>query len=193
MPDLNQHASGSGSQQAGRDINNDFHIDADAIADILSRRPTEVAKVVIALVGKINTNENLQGTTLPYQIQEKIDFNSVVIYKEIFERYAGFAAVIDGICENLDTDTPAIKRKLFEYIQTQYLLERGVVTKKGLEPSKYSDEIVTAVKDHLHQMLLGDTSTQNLTQEEIELCLMALTTKAFIDCRLLEHPPVEKN
>lgn len=193
MPDLSQNSSGTGNKQAGRDlVENNLHINhinADALENLLTRRPTLVAKVITSLSGKIEVSDDQRLAGIdPYGIQEKIDFNNVKQYKEIFERYAEFGAVIDSVCDSLDVDAPDIKRKLFEYIKTQYLLEKGILLKRGLSFADHADDIVTAVRNHMLQLILNDSGTVGLSTEDIDLSLTALITKAFIDCKVLEHP-----
>lgn len=192
MLDLHQQADGTGNKQAGRDlVETTVNINsADALEALLSRRPTFVAKVITSLAGKLEVSEEKHYADIdPYGIQDKIDFNHIVQYKEIFERYAEFGSIIDEVCDSLDVDTPGIKRKLFEYIKSQYLEQKGVLVKRGENLTEHADEIVTMIRDHMRDLAMKDPETGSLCVEDLDLSLTALITKAFIDCKLLEHPP----
>jgi hypothetical protein len=187
------NAEGPNSQQSFGDIINNITNNYEYIQKKL---PSYLAKVVFYL------EKVLDDTILPnispealYDVEVKIAYNNVVKYKETIENYGNYGATIDRILEALDNEKPNSKKRFLWNINQIYLLVLGDVKKnyssdENIEKvvNENSDEIIDAVFDKLKYNYLNSFSEIDIMLEDLEICLIIIVCKSFIDCKILEKP-----
>lgn len=187
---------GKNNQQAGRDIINIKKLEIN-LADI-GNRPTKIAKVISQLAKEIIEDIPDEYSAVNfYNIADKIDYNNVIKYKPLIDRYGFFGGMIEGICEKLDVDKPNVKSRIFEYITSLYLKEKAVVCGKSSQAEcleiikENADNIIDNINIKLFDLVKNSTDLKGVDVEDIELGITTLIAVAFINCKILEKPSAE--
>ena len=144
---------------------------------------------------------------IPYDILEKIDYNIVIIYKQIFEKYKNYYWICDKILNTIDDNGSFSEKKIFlNYLNDLYIEIIGnfmkdeikkIQEKKGrIPPIKQNiqiikekilaDEIVKKIRDSLKNIL-----NDELLEEEKNFGINILICYGFIECKILEKPKRE--
>ncbi len=188
MSTTNQSISGNNNNLAGRDvnINNNF-------IDNIQKKSAIIAKVIAMLSSKMVNNvlETIDASVTP-AIEEKIEYNNLVKYKPFIEKYVSYGGIIESICNGLDVDKPNSKTRMFEYIHSLYLLERGELYLKNAESvdvvKNNSDYIIDHIYLKLRSSLNECLGLDGIEEEDIHLGVTVLIVLAFIECKILERP-----
>jgi hypothetical protein len=159
--------------------------------------PTDVNKVVLALYNAISEKVDFNDRrALPPEIEVKIDFNNVVIYRPFIEtNYSENGYFLDAAYEALDSDTPGRKKFFLSYIHMLYLKLLGDYMKanSGLNKieviKKNADNIIVEIVNSLLLRIANNPqSIEHISSESIEYNVMAIVCHAFVDCKVLENP-----
>ncbi len=164
----------------------------------LPNNPSDTNAVVLALFLAIEENSDLyEKKLLPPEIEKKIEFNNLELYREhIEENYCENAFFIDSAYDALDSDTPGRKNRFLKYINSCYKTivgnhlksaGSGVVRMDVIRAN--ADSIFTQVVNNLLLKIASNSNTiGHLSSENIELNVIALVCHAFVDCKVLENP-----
>jgi len=187
--DVKFEANGPGSQQSFRDIVNNYNY-------LDTRLPSYLAKVIFflekVLDNKIEANTSKNAL---YDINIKIKFNNVIKYRQAIESYGNYGATIDKILEVLDNEKPNSRKRFFWNINEIYKFIVGDIKKKYPRNSPLmdmitieADDIMDAVFDKLKSNYLESKVNNEIMLEDLDICLIIIVCKAFIDCKILENP-----
>lgn len=174
---------------------------------------SETISILSKLIKNIlNTQDISRESTykkdlIPYDILEKIDYNIVIIYKQIFEKYKNYYWICDKILNTIDDNGSFSEKKIFlNYLNDLYIEIIGnfmkdeikkIQEKKGrIPPIKQNiqiikekilaDEIVKKIRDSLKNIL-----NDELLEEEKNFGINILICYGFIECKILEKPKRE--
>ncbi|MFJ7698943.1 ABC-three component system protein [Lysinibacillus fusiformis] len=115
------------------------------------------------------------STEVPSDIEEKMDFNEIVIYKDIFIE-----------CDYYFDDVEAILR---EFPRRQRILT-NINTKykkfKGFNVWKTKDELCEQIFDSLSETVANDHNSINIMKEDVEIAIHSLMYYAFVKCKILD-------
>ena len=180
-------------------VNNNIVVDDKYLGSILKfqNNPSDVNAVVLSLYNAIVDNTNdLEGRALPPEIEEKISFNNVIIYRPLIEsNYSENGFYLDSAYESLDYDTPGRKKTFLRYINSVYLSIIGEYLKNN--PSLDRLEIIKSNSDNIiikviNALLLrianNNSNIEHISSESIEYTIIAIVCHAFVDCKVLENP-----
>ncbi|MGB8193823.1 MAG: hypothetical protein WCF67_17960 [Chitinophagaceae bacterium] len=164
---------------------------------IFKTNPSDLNQVVLFLYSEISKDEDiLEKRAIPPEIEEKIQYNNVVRYKEIINSsYSENGFFLDSAYEALDFDVPGRKKKFLKYINILYLESLGEYIKNNPNNDRISvirnnsDNIITMVINKLLLRLASNnTLIEHLSIESIEHSIIVIVTHAFVDCKVLENP-----
>jgi hypothetical protein len=186
---------GDHNLQAGRDINVDKLI--IQLSDVGSK-PSKIARVISRLAKEIDEEiPEDYSSIIYYDIADKIDYNNVIRYKPIIDRYGFFGGIVEKICETLDIDKPNSKSHVFEYIKYLYTEQRSSLCgdcsqEKCLDLiRKNADNIIDQINIKLFDLISSSDDLKDVDIEDVKLSLTILIAVAFIDCKILEKPNKE--
>lgn len=129
-----------------------------------------------------------------YKIPDKIEYNKVIVYKEIIDEYCEYSSICEYAFNTLDNNNIGIKRRILEYIKLLYRKEKGNLLRKNpnLQPMdiirENSDYIIELITSRLTQEILLDKKGMTLIREDIYIALSRIICYAFIKCKILEKP-----
>lgn len=139
-----------------------------------------------------NTNLNT------YSINEKIQYNNVVKYKELIEEYYSFGNVCEQTIDKLDNCKPGSKKTIFRSVNVKYKLFKGeyltLAGKSAIEIDvirENADHIIDKIKDYYLELAKQTDTLNKYPYEEVELNMLAFIVYCFVECKILEKPPLE--
>jgi len=165
------NSSGGDNNNAGRDINIIKQIPSQmsVLADIINR----LAEINIDDVTAVNDSQT------PFTIDAKIQYNSIVKYRDIFNNVKEFYAKLNSLYTELEAAKPGVKSTILLNIQTLYLHEKH----KDLT----SDTIIDNIFKILYNRVISSQNNQQHT-EIVENSLYIILLDAFMRCKILEEP-----
>lgn len=124
----------------------------------------------------------------PFNIDNKIQHNSIKRNKPIIEEYSKYFGKINSLYSELENQGSFKKEKLLRVIRTLYLKIKGeYVNGKGNELEiiqKNADDIFEKVENKLLELI--DREESNV--DDICISLPIIMVDAFMRCRILEEP-----
>ncbi|MCZ0933427.1 MAG: hypothetical protein OXJ52_09805 [Oligoflexia bacterium] len=146
-------------------------------------------------IAKIVSNiEDVENDTNFYNIENKIQYNKLDTFVYLLNQYGTYGGQIDELYEEHDKLRPGVKKQIFKYFKTKYLLEKQKIlsTTKNNDPlsviRKESDNIMRSVFEVFKDDLKKSNNFKG-DMEDIDSCLLAIICHAFINCKILEKPP----
>lgn len=164
--------------------------EAEACAEKVSEEPSLLAKAVLKISRDcINSSTGTGMAKTPFVISEKIEYNHLVINKEIISKYSGFFGKLDKIYKEFEQDGRNLKFRLLEKINDVYLRVKGEFSKRyKLEGMalicKHSDDIYDEVVKRITEEALSDGSNK----DDIGFAVPIIVADAFTRCKILEAP-----
>ena len=179
----------------GIDVIGDRNIVAggDIILPKVRMLPSLLGRILPILMERIDAFKEVKNPpSVPYKIDQKIDFNNLNSYRKSIEEYSIYGNIVDSTYENLDLNNPGAKRKIFQYLGKKYTDAKAeYITNTNTEfriLKTYSDKIF---KNTMLQIKrdLQNSKIKNITMEELEICVLVITCHGFINCKILENVP----
>lgn len=123
-----------------------------------------------------NNNEVLA----PFSIEQKIKYNCITRYKDVFQDYAIFQGSISAIYEELEMNGPQRNTQIIltQSVRTQYLKIKSLTSNP--------DDIIDKIKVILTKTLEGNTE---LSPEIIDIALDIIIVDVFMRCKIFSPPP----
>ena len=181
MDDKKIEVAGDKNVTAGRDINFVFKN--------INKLPSLLGKILPALVRKINSyDDSKEPPRMPYEIEEKINFNRITLYKQMIEEYHIYGHVLDQIYESLDESQPTSKRVIFRYLAQKYL---GVKAECSDSEREKSDLIFKRTIDGISNDI-RDCGLENISMEELVISASVVVCHGFINCKVMENVPNDR-
>jgi len=164
--------------------------EAEACSKKVSEEPSLLAEAVLKISRDcINSSVERIMIKTPFEISEKIEYNHLVINKDIISKYSGFSGKLDRIYKELEQSGRNLKIRLLEKINNVYLRVKGEFSKKyKLEGMalicKHSDDIYDEVVRRITEEAISDGSSK----DDIEFAVPIIVADAFTRCKILEAP-----
>lgn len=148
----------------------------------------EIANIIFSL-----DIEEKPESLIPVKVEEKIDFNCVVKYKEILKELGHFLEPIDTYLNLLNEKSPRQKTSFLRRISSIYrdtLFELNIDKENKMDFIRNnSDKIIDAIADKLYNLYIQSAnSNKEIYEESIILSIQVILCKLFVDCKILENP-----
>lgn len=117
----------------------------------------------------------------PFNIEDKIDYNNILKYKDIFQEYSMFQGSINSVYIELEANGLQKNSKtiLTQNVRTQYLKLRNEITNP--------DELIDAIKAGL---IKKDLESLGFNSEIIDISLDIIIVDIFMRCKIFLPPPI---
>ena len=127
-----------------------------------------------------------------FNIENKIEYNSVVRNKELIDEYKVFYAKIASLYDELETQGSFKKENLLRNIRKIYLKIRG----KYVGNSGNAIEIIQSnaddiIEDIEERLIESCDAHQSTFVEDISFGVSIIMVDAFMRCKILEEPPTQ--
>ena len=135
--------------------------------------------------------QNDSGTTpAVFNIENKIEYNSVVRNKGLIDEYKVFYAKISSLYDELEIQGSFKKEKLLRNIRKIYLGIRGKYVGNSDNAiaiiQSNADDIIEDIEEKLIEAC---DSYQSTYKEDISIGVSIIMVDAFMRCKILEEPP----
>jgi len=156
----------------------------------------------IEVLAKQYSNTPLNGqieNTQPYTIEEKIEYNDIVLYREVIEEYYIYYPICESSLESLRhidenskkkilTDINEIYREIkLEYIHQCSESENPFEELKRII-KKNADIIINKVKNNIKDRIENSYDGEEFTEQDLVVCLNIFVCYALGECKILERP-----
>lgn len=193
-----------------KEIINNYGVVAENIDNVTVNLPIHKIKnsILASFLEKLIENKafetNSDAHSIIYDIREKLDYNNVIKYKEIIEKYSSYYLICDTTLNQIDNVKIGTKKKILSSINDKYIAIKGEYLRKGQQDNKplmnvikeSSDLIMDDIVNYYLNFITNIENMDKYDYEEIEINLKAFITYCFIECKILENPnliKVEKN
>ncbi|MBQ3408504.1 MAG: hypothetical protein IJH12_04795 [Clostridia bacterium] len=172
----------------GTQINNYYENNYSKIPSLLSQLIKELSKIS-------QEHEFEDIDTIPFNPEEKIEYNNVIKYKWLLIEYTKFYINCDNILNSLDNFNPGCKKKILTSIKIIY--EKVVGNFLLLENNKdrlavirnNADSLIDKIEEKLREKV--ENNNLDLSQEDIDIGLLIIICYAFNECKILDKPKKE--
>ena len=160
---------------------NDF-VRKELKSDIdLKKIDSDLVKL-INILSRENLDETLYPVTaLPFEIQEKIDFNGLGAIKTIIKENALFSKKLNDKYEEFDRLGVNKSHAILNVMRSTY--QKLVVQHEDTTELFY--KIIETIVDRIKSEMSEDNS---LSQEELELYVQIIVVDAFMKCKIFKNP-----
>lgn len=149
-------------------------------------RETDVLRLESNLSSIINilSKENLALVDLnaninSFEIDRKIDFNSLNTSKEVINDYKYSHHIVDKIYSEFDKSGCNKSISVLNTIKGEYTNHSSKLT---------GDELFNLVISNISERILQSSNFEKIPQEEMEMCVGILVVDAFIRCKIFKNP-----
>ena len=137
---------------------------------------------LINILSRENLDETLYPVTaLPFEIQEKIDFNGLGAIKTIIKENALFSKKLNDKYEEFDRLGVNKSHAILNVMRSTY--QKLVVQHEDTTELFY--KIIETIVDRIKSEMSEDNS---LSQEELELYVQIIVVDAFMKCKIFKNP-----
>lgn len=137
--------------------------------------------VIINILAQESWDESAQEETIDsFEIERKINHNSLNFVKDIIDQYALFYTRVNNKYNEFDSMG---KNKSFSVLST--IRKEYIKLKKD---NTNSDDIFFQVSSNIHNKVLESANYKEIPIDELELCIDILIVDAFIRCKIFENP-----
>ncbi len=157
----------------------------------LASNPTLLGAAINAIIAADFEGEeaNDPAVTSSFDIEEKLEYNSVKRNKPLIEEYKVFHAKISSIYSELEDQGSFKKEKLLRKIRSAYLKAKGHYV-QGFdsemdEVRAHADDIIEDIEEELLKSIEGDNQ---IYAEDLSFGITMVMIDAFMRCKILEEP-----
>ncbi|MFU1796434.1 ABC-three component system protein [Paenibacillus azoreducens] len=122
------------------------------------------------------------NTNITSGINDKIAYNEISLYKDIFKECDHYYEDVESILEEIPK-----RQRILTNINIQY---RRL---KELDEWNSKDELCDKVYQYLIQTIENDQNSGNIVVEDVELAIHSLMYYTFVKCKLLDPLPQNLN
>lgn len=150
----------------------------------------------------ISENEPLTSSFdfIPFDIEEKIKYNSLRKYRTIVDDYGLYYSACEYAFDTLAGNTKKTKTSLLLWIREKYIFIRNELLKDIASPEDFlpalrenSDIIIDMLKDDIVEFLDQHAQDDELSIEDMQYCCPYFLCYAFCSCKILERPDSHDN
>lgn len=131
-----------------------------------------------------------------YRLDEKIEYNCVVKYKEIITEFSAYYSICEKHLNAYDDSNISGKARILKCVRMWYLQAKGELIGRNIQTGKNaidivrenSDKIIDMVKTKIRDAVMGSKEFDNMYIEDIELGVECFTCFCFMECKILEKP-----
>lgn len=162
------------------------------------RLPSLLPQFIERLANLVNVQEETENghlNTQSYDIEEKIEHNHLIAYKDIVEDYGSYYYTCEKAFEYIDSNNYGSKKRILRNISEIYKeIKRSLIIEN--DPTIVlidlirinSDKIINQVKKEIKIRFEVSYTTENIFDDDLDFCLSVFVCYAFCECKILERP-----
>ena len=146
----------------------------------LARMDSNLAQIINILAEEKLDLKNNSPVSVPFDIEDKINFNNLVGVKEIIEDYIIYNNKLDELYTEFDKMGQNKSISVLQELKKQYIILKNT--------GKNSTEIFYGIMDNVIRTVRESRNYIKIPLEELDLCVIILVVDAFIRCKIFEKP-----
>lgn len=153
--------------------------------DALPPSETNIAALIKILGDEDLGHGSQNGASIPFNVEEKIQFNNLDAAEELIELYAIYQPRIEKLYAGFDVAGKNRSTSILGMFQSTYL---------KLKVAGYkNDDLFFEIVEAVIEMAKSSSNYSPTSPEELELCVQVLAVDAFVRCRIFRNPKVVQN
>lgn len=158
--------------------------------------PSLLYPVIKAMAELDDSNlDSINEIRYPFKPEDKLDYNAVIKYRELFTEYAIYYTICSQIIDDFDNSNYGIKKKILRHIRDTYMITKGALLQEkkseGLSDieiiKQNSDSIIDSIYEKIYDIVVSSSDGQS-TIEEIDIGIKCFLCYSFLECKILEKP-----
>lgn len=133
-----------------------------------------------------------------YDIDGKIRYNNLFKYRDIVDDYGEYYYVCNTALDNVNQAYKSGKKKILRDISEMYKYEKrtllvGCDDIENIQEAirENSDSIIDNIKEELIKKIRISYNEENFLEEDLNYCASIFVCYCFVECKILEKPPIE--
>lgn len=165
------------------------------------RLPSLLPKFIERLAELVNTEENVENgalNTQPYDINDKINHNNLIAYKDLVDDYGSYYYTCERAFEIINSSIKhgsktSILRNISEIYKEK---KRILILENKVNPVPIdlirlnADKLIDQVRKEVKERIENAYTDEDIFDDDIDFCLSVFLCYAFCECKILEKPPV---
>lgn len=166
----------------------------------MKRLPALMPKFIEKLAELVGDNRYITDTIDVdiYDIEDKIEYNELKLYKDIVDDYGEYHYVCNLALKSINTVCRSAENKILREVSEMYKSEKRnliyMISNQGSKMDvirKNSDMIIDNIKGKLIEKIRSSYSEECIYEEDLELCSSIFVCYCFVKCKILEKPRKE--
>ena len=158
--------------------------------------PSLISTIVKSLGDVCSYDEGRPTVPQEFKPDEKIEYNSVIKYKEIINNFAAFYNTCENYLNAYDDSNIRGKAKILNCVHLWYMNAKGDVLLENKDIGKgdieivreNSDRLIDMVRDKIFETVTSSTIVEVMYIEDMNLGITCFTCFCFMKCKILEKP-----
>lgn len=135
---------------------------------------------IITILSRENFNDSNSQIPNSFQIEKKISYNNLCSSKSTINLYSAYHYILSRIYNEFDQNGSNKSLSVINKIRKEYFLLKSL-------PDITADDIFNTVIDNLKTYVMR-TTTLNIAEEELDMCISVVVVDAFIRCSIFDNP-----
>ena len=156
---------------------------------MLMKNPKLINQAINTIASIEFEEESNDASLNTFDINNKIEYNSVKEYKYIIEEYSKYYGKLNSLYSELENRGSFKKEKLLKIIRNLYLkIKGGIVNGRENEfeiIQQNADKILQTVEERIWTIIDKDQSSE----DDVLIAIPIIIVDAFMRCKILEEPP----
>lgn len=144
------------------------------------RVETNLAELINILAQEDWSRTDLTTDSIPFDINQKIDYNDLQNSREVVEDFRGYYSRLAKIYT--EHAKLGINKNLSVTLKIRSIFQKT-------SPSLSPDDQFSAVIRETIDLIKASRNYRAIPEEELEMCVQILTVDAFIRCKIFKKPP----
>jgi hypothetical protein len=144
------------------------------------RRDSNLASI-INILAKEDLGGQPLSITIPFNIQEKIDYNELGPYQSEFDEYSGDTELLEERYADFAEQGVNKSKSVLRAISAIYIEEALSI--------KNSTRLLISVIDKVKIKVLDSNNFESIPDEELNSCVTLIVIDAFMRCKIFKKPP----
>ena len=193
--------SGTNSGVIAKEINGPVNIN---VGNHIKKLPSIMPKFIEILAELVDEDEehiifkDKKNIYDIYDIDGKVSYNNLFKYRDIVDDYGEYYYVCNTALDNVNLAYKSGKKKILRDISEMYKFEKrklleGCDKRENIQDiiKENSDSIIDNIKKALIEKIIISYNEENLLEEDLNYCASIFVCYCFVECKILEKPPIE--
>jgi len=151
------------------------------------RKHVSSLSTVINLMGDTFIENTFDGIVVAPDIEEKIHYNNVNVYRSLIDEYAQYNSRLNQLYNEIEKQGSVKKSVILQSIRSFYLKEKG--NKNINDIRENADAIIESIKNKMWKTVEDSGKlSYGLPYDVIEINILIILVDAFMRCKILEEP-----